>query len=128
MEYKSTQTEHFCSVRLLDEVSNTKSDRELCEQQLLRENIEFSGTQGISENNRKSGFLPAFLDTYSGISVISRFTDGQPAPIHILDGLPKQWIKSFDENGAVATVREGIIAGFIRAGRFYTREEAVIAH
>ncbi len=99
----------------------------LSEQLLRRQNIGFSGTTGVSEHNRRMGFIPAFLDTHSGISVISRFADGQPAPVHVLDGLPKQWIIDADDTGHVTAVRESVIAGFTRAGRFYTREEAALA-
>ncbi len=100
----------------------------LSEQLLRNQNIGFSGTTGISEHNRRLGFAPAFLDTRSGECVVSCFTDGRPAPIHMLDGLPKQWITALDDNGHVTAVRESVIAGFIRAGCFYTREEAARAY
>ncbi len=128
MEQHKLQTIDHCAIRQLDKALDSNLKRELSEQLLRWQNSRFSGTLGVSKNNRGRGFLPAFHDTYSGVSVLSRFTNGQPAPVHILDGLPRPWITSFDENGAVATVREGVIAGFIRAGRFYTRDEAVIAH
>lgn len=128
MDYKASQTDYHCAICQLHEVRDIYPKQALSKQILNWQNAIFSGTQGISENCRGKGFIPAFLDTHSGISVISRFTNGQPAPVHILDGLPKQWIRSFDKDGAVSTVREGVIAGFMHAGRFYTREEAVIAH
>lgn len=100
----------------------------LTEQLLQRQNRRFANTMGVSRHNRKMGFVPAFLDTQSGVSVISRFADGSPASVHILDGLPERWIIAFDENGHVTAVRDGVIAGFILEGHFYTREEAARAH
>jgi hypothetical protein len=64
------------------------------------------------------------LDTESGVAVVSRFADGRPAPIHVLDGLPEGWVRCRNASGQVAMARAGVIAGFIRGGRFYTREEA----
>lgn len=100
----------------------------LSEQLLRRQNRLFANTAGVSKHNGKMGFTPAFLDTRSGVSVISRFADGSPAPVHVLDGLPERWITAFDENGHVTAVRAGVIAGFIHSGHFYTREEAARAH
>lgn len=96
----------------------------LSAQALRRQNQRYRGTGGISANNQASGFIPAFYDTVSGRNAISRFADGSPAPLHVLDGLPTEWIRHYDDEGHVSEVREGIIAGFLRAGRFYTREEA----
>lgn len=99
----------------------------LSEQLLHRQNLYFDGTGGVSENNRELGFVPAFMDADSGESVVSRFADGRPAPIHVLDGLPEEWITARDENGSVLSARDGVIAGFISHGRFYTRDEAEAA-
>jgi hypothetical protein len=68
--------------------------------------------------------VPGYLDTESGVAVISRFADGRPAPVHVLDGLPEDWVSCRYASGEVAAARAGVIAGFIRGGRFYTREEA----
>ncbi len=81
----------------------------------------------INDSYRRLGFIPAFLDTRSGQCVISCYADGRPAPIHVLDGLPKQWITALDKNGHVTAVRKGVIAGFLRVGRFYTRDEVAQA-
>ena len=99
----------------------------LSEQLLHRQNQQFDGTGGVSENNREMGFVPAFQDTDTDSSVVSRFADGRPAPVHVLDGLPEDWITARDEKGNVLSVRDSVVAGFICAGRFYTREEAAIA-
>lgn len=91
---------------------------------LEEENRSFKNSHGISQNNRQAGFVPAFQDSVTGTCVISRFADGSAAPIHILDGLPLAWITHYDVEGHVTGIRKGIIAGFIRGRRFYTRKEA----
>jgi hypothetical protein len=112
--------------------ATTKDDevkqRGLLSQRCLKEeNQKFEGTQGISKNNRHSDFVPAFQDKVSGTCVISRFADGSPAPVHVLDGLPIAWITGYDEEGHVSTVRKGIVAGFLKDTHFYTRDEAALS-
>lgn len=93
-------------------------------QVLAEENCAFAGTGGISQENCVHGFIPGYLNTQSGEMAVSRFADGQPAPIHILEGLPDGWIQERSASGQVLQVKEGIIAGFILNGRFYTRQQA----
>lgn len=90
---------------------------------LEEENRRFADTPGISINNRGCGFLPAFHNSKSGYSLVSRFADGCPAPIHVIDGLPEEWLEGRDINGQAIGIRPHIISGFMRNGRFYTREE-----
>jgi hypothetical protein len=59
---------------------------------LRKENKLFRGTGGVSQENRGCSFIPAFYDSYSCQVVISRFANGKPAPIHVLDGLPEDWV------------------------------------
>ena len=99
----------------------------LSEQLLRDQNREFADTAGVSAGNRDRDFIPAFQNTRSGECVVSRFANGCEAPIHVLDGLPKKWITSVDENGHVTAVDKAVVAGFLHSGRFYTREEAVEA-
>ena len=91
---------------------------------LRDENVLFETTRGVSRNNRSSGFIPAYLNTASGERVPSRFADGSLAPVHVLDGLPESWIAARDADGRVTRTRPGIIAGFLRDGCFFTREQA----
>lgn len=113
--------------------STRESERErrargILNQQLLRQqNRAYAGSGGVSRNNSDAGFVPGYFDIHSGIAVLSRFADGKPAPIHLLDGLPDTWVLKRDDDGQVLTVRPGVIAGFIRDGIFYTREEAARA-
>ncbi len=99
----------------------------LSQRALARENHAYAATTGISKNCHSGGFVPAFYDTQSDCSVISRYADGSPAPIHLLDGVPVEWVSDYDTEGHVAALRPGVISGFLRAGRFYTREQVANA-
>jgi len=122
------------SLRTLQSVataSNTQEpDRErrtrgiLSQQSLRRQNRAYAGSGGVSCNCRGAGFAPGYLDTLSGLAVLSCFANGRPAPIHLLEGLPDSWVLQRDAQGQVLRVRPGVIAGFIRGDTFYTREEA----
>jgi hypothetical protein len=93
-------------------------------QTLRSENQRFTGTGGISRNNRSQAFQPGFYDAESGQLAISRFADGRPAPMHLLDGVPAEWVTARNAGGRVVSVKASVVAGFIRGGRFYTRAEA----
>ena len=93
-------------------------------QTLCSENLTYAGTRGISENNHTSNFRPAFLDRTTGRIEIAKLKNGEQAPVHIICWMPEEWATSIDDNGLVLGLKPGIIAGFERGGRFYTREEA----
>ncbi len=98
---------------------------------LRRENLRFRGTGGISQENGSLGFRPAFRDLNTGNVYLARFADGTPAPCHVLDGLPSKLVRCRDAQGRVTQVVAGVVAGFLLAERFYTREQAaelVAAH
>ncbi|MCI0409890.1 MAG: hypothetical protein L0191_15240 [Acidobacteria bacterium] len=97
----------------------------LSEHQLQRENQLHRGTGGTSQENRAYGFRPAFLDTETGAIYPSCFTDGRPAPCHILDGLPQNVVAARAPSGRAMGVKGSVISGFVRGGRFYTREQAL---
>jgi hypothetical protein len=99
----------------------------MTQQRIRRENLDFRGTGGLSENNRTAGFLPAFCDTETGRTEPSRLADGMLAPIHLLCGVPSEWVVTRDATGTVSAVKPSIVAGFLQDGRFYTREEAARA-
>jgi hypothetical protein len=96
-------------------------------ERLRKENLAYGGTAGVSDGNRAAGFIPAFCDTATGRVEPSRLADGTLAPMHLLCGLPREWMVSCGaENGMVA-VKATVIAGFLHAGAFYTREQAALA-
>jgi hypothetical protein len=96
-------------------------------ERLRDENRRHRDTGGVSENNRELGFLPAFHDPETGRTELSRFPNGAPAPVHMIAGLPDEWVAERDPTGLVVAVRENVIAGFFRNGVFYTREQAAQA-
>lgn len=94
---------------------------------LRRENLAFVGTGGVSEGNRHQGFQPAFYDTATGRAELARFADGRPAPMHLLDGLPDEWIAERAPCGRARAVKSTVISGFIHGPYFYTRAQAARA-
>ncbi len=92
---------------------------------LINENKEFAGTGGISENNHEFGFLPAFRHEDTQEVELSRMPNGNIAPIHTLDALPKNWF-SLTESGRL-TLKACVTSGFVRQGQFYTRKDAARA-
>ena len=99
----------------------------LTELALRDENALYANTRGLSQNNRQQGFQPGYLNRHSGECVLSCFGDGNPAPIHVLDGLPSAWVVARDTDGHVTRTVPEIVSGFIRNGIFYTRDEAIKA-
>lgn len=93
-------------------------------QMIRSENHEFAGTGGVSCHNRSLGFQPGFLDAETGITAVSRFAGGRPAPVHTLDGVPGEWVTGRSESGRVVAVKGSIVSGFIRDGQFFTRTQA----
>ena len=95
---------------------------------LAVQNHSYRDSGGVSAGNRGHGFRPAFLDQATDIAYQSCFANGSAAPVHVLDGLPDELVLERNRQGRVTTVREGIIAGFLRHGVFYTREQAALAY
>lgn len=91
---------------------------------LRQQNQKFRGTGGVSAENREQGFMPAFLDTQTNSVYRARFADGRPAPMHLLEGLPPTLVVARDAGGRVTAIQPSVTAGFLRDGRFYTREQA----
>jgi len=85
------------------------------------------GSGGCSQENAELGFRPAFRDADTGTVYSSCFLDGRPAPVHLYDGLPDDVVINRTESGRVTAVKGSLISGFVRFGRFYTREEAAAA-
>ena len=87
------------------------------------ENLNFVGTKGISKNSRSLGFSPAFLNKTTGRIELAKLGNGQPAAMHIISWLPREWAETLDDKGRVLSLNAGIIAGFVQQGVFYTRQE-----
>jgi len=99
----------------------------MSEELLKQENELHEGTGGRSQENRELGFRPAFLDFQTQVIYPSRFADGRPAPIHVLDGLPDEVIVDRAASGRVVAAKASLISGFVRNGFFYTRSAAAKA-
>lgn len=93
-------------------------------ERLAAENIQFAGTGGISQNNHSEHFVPAFMDAETGEIALSRYKDGRTAPFHLMDGLPEGWLRFESDNNKAISIKENIISGFVRYGRFFNRKEA----
>ena len=91
---------------------------------LIQENQRFKDTGGISQNNADIGFRAAFKDELTGNVFLSRFANGAVAPIHLLDGLPKDLVEIQEKDGRVVRAKQTLISGFERMGAFFTREQA----
>lgn len=91
---------------------------------LRREDRAFEGRGGVSRENRRAGFRPAFCDTATNRIYLSRYGDGRPAPCHLLEGLPEEVVVERDPGGRVCAAKSTLVAGFIRDGLFYSRAQA----
>jgi hypothetical protein len=96
----------------------------MTELKLQQENACYRGTGGVSRHSRGEGFRPAFMDAGTRAVYPSRFADGRMAPFHTLEGLPEELVLGRNAGGRVAVVKPSVISGFVRAGLFYTRDEA----
>jgi hypothetical protein len=92
---------------------------------LRTQNRRYRGSGGVSAENCSAGFRPAFLDSRTGLVYLSQLPDGSPAPVHLLDGLPPELVVQRTAAGRVTAVRDSVVAGFVRDGRFLTRDEAM---
>jgi hypothetical protein len=80
--------------------------------------------QASSEQADRFGFRPAFKNIETGTVHLSCHSDGMPASVHVLDGLPDDWVLRRDSAGHVVEAKCSVVAGFVRDARFYTREQA----
>jgi hypothetical protein len=99
-------------------------NRLMTSKRLRKENHDFDGAGGVSACNHDAGFIPAFCDTATGRVEPSRCMDGSIAPVHLLTGLPREWVVVWGEGNEVLAVKETVIAGFLRTGVFFTRDQA----
>ena len=91
---------------------------------LERENNRYLGSGARSQENHSHGFRPAFMDAETGVVYVSCFSDGRPAPFHLLDGLPDEVVLTRNPSGRVESVKPSVVSGFVLERRFFTRDEA----
>jgi hypothetical protein len=123
----SNTASRFVDGRNRERTPRPTAGRPLDGRGLREQNRVYAGTGGVSANNRAAGFVPGFLNTRTGVAVTSRFANGRPAPVHVLDGLPEEWIAERSPDGMATKACQGVVAGFVRLGRFYSRDEAARA-
>jgi len=99
----------------------------MTDERLRKENRIYRGTGGVSAGNNPAGFLPAFCDTATGRVEPSRRADGSLAPCHFLAGVPRELVLAWGTGNTVLAVKETVVAGFLHAGVFYTRDQAARA-
>ena len=92
---------------------------------LEKENLHYRGSGGVSQHNHCDGFIPAFCDVETGRVEVSRYANGKLAPLHLLEGLPGEWVEERNASGGVVALKTSVVSGFLKCGYFYTREEAV---
>jgi len=109
MEFESTATQQLIA----------KTNR------LVQENIQYCNTTGLSGGNVDYGFTPAFLDYNTGKIYHSCFSNGEPAAVHLYDGLPDEVVTKRNEDNKVIAVVDSIISGFIFNDEFLTRDQAI---
>ncbi|MEQ8860315.1 MAG: hypothetical protein RIC56_16880 [Pseudomonadales bacterium] len=96
----------------------------LTRDRIRRDNLAFAGTGGVSQVSRRCCFEAAFRDDATGRVELSRYANGSVAPMHLMDGVPAEWVIERDERGCIRALKASIVAGFVRDGKFYTRDEA----
>lgn len=97
----------------------------LSNKQLAKENVHYQGSCGVSQQNQGKGFMPAFCDVETGRVELSRYANGNLAPLHLIEGLPGEWVAKRDPSGCVVAIKTSVVSGFLKSGYFYTREEAI---
>jgi hypothetical protein len=81
-------------------------------------------TRSVKIPGAMLGFAPAYLNSQTGEMMLSTFANGSPAPIHLLEGLPADWVAAQTEAGKTGVLKDTVISGYIRDNRFFTREQA----
>jgi hypothetical protein len=112
---------------VFDSHGRSSEGGQLTGEALEAENRVYHGSGGTSQENGSFCFCPAFYDVDTGVVYLSRFADGKIAPMHLLDGLPQEVVTQRTAEGKVKAVKSSVAAGFVRSGRFYTREQAANA-
>ena len=98
--------------------------RPMTEHVLREENQAFAGTGGISANAKAAKLLHAFQDIETGRTEIARMANGSPAALHLIIGLPDEWVVARNRCGHISAIKNTIVAGFLRNDVFYTRAQA----
>ena len=80
---------------------------------------------GLVFSDISFGFMPAFKNLKDQTIHLSVDQNGELSVMHLFDGLPDSWIKEKDDQGIALTLKNEVIAGFMRNAKFYTLSEIV---
>jgi hypothetical protein len=69
------------------------------------------------------GFFHPFRDIMIGSTYLATNADGTTASLHVLDGLPREWADKIETTGHIISLRDGIMAGFMRGDSFFTLDD-----
>ena len=94
---------------------------------ITRASVAYRGSCGESHTACQHRFLPAFRDNEDGRVELAKLANGSVAPMHLISNLPNAWATQVDANGHVLQLKASVEAGFVKGGRFYTRDEAASA-
>ena len=97
----------------------------LSQQQVLESAQSHNPLMGAVFSDISFGFMPAFKNLNDEQIHLSQDRHGELSVMHLFDGLPENWIKEKDAQGAALTLKSEIIAGFLRNAQFYTLSEIV---
>jgi len=92
---------------------------------LASEVIKFRGKGGVATEVKGLGLKPAFRHEKTGEIFKSLNEEGKESNIHLLEGIPEKYVTERHADGDVIAVSPEIESGFIKDGKFYTRNDAV---
>ena len=78
---------------------------------------------GMNISDLCVGFIPAFRDLSTDETHLSITSEGKISPIHLIDGLPLDWVTEWDLQGYPKLLKPSVIAGFFRGENFFTLEQ-----
>ena len=93
--------------------------------QAVRQQGAYHQFNGVVFSDISFGFMPAFKNLKSQQIHLSQDHNGELSVMHLFDRLPECWIKESDDKGVALTLKDEIIAGFMRNAQFYTLSEIV---
>jgi hypothetical protein len=88
----------------------------------------YQTVSGKSLSDLCIGFMPAFRDVTTGETHLALRPDGSLSPVHLIDGLPSNWVSKWDSNGRAMGLKSTIVAGFFRGERFYSLRDLENSH
>jgi hypothetical protein len=85
--------------------------------------------ESLAQHAHRLGFRPAFLDIATFSIHLSRYADGRPAPVHLLEGLPDEAVvtRKIFATSRVVAAKPTLVPGYERNGFFYTTSAAARA-